>query len=97
MRAHTEPHSKTGVTGVTCVTPIVKSPVSLAYTPVTQLSDIAYIQCNAAPACNAKVSAQVLPADVSPLILPSDLRWLRPSSAGRGTFGYTAPETLGND
>lgn len=97
MRAHTQPPSKTGVTGVTRVTPIVKRPVSLASTPVTQLIDIAYIRCNAAPACNAKVSAQVLQADVFRLILPSDLRWLRPSSAGRGTFGYTAPETLGND
>ena len=56
MRAHTEPPSKIGVTGVTRVTPITKSPVSLAFTPVTQLSGIAYIGCNAARACNAKVS-----------------------------------------
>lgn len=56
--------SKTGVTGVTRVTSIVKRPVSLTSTPVTQFSDIAYIRCNAAPACNAKISVQVLRADV---------------------------------
>jgi len=64
MREHTQPPSKTGVTGVTRVTPTAKRPVSLASTPVTQLSDIAYIRCNAAPACNAKVSAKVLRGDV---------------------------------
>ncbi len=64
MRAHTQPPSKTGVNGVTRVTPMVKRPVSLASTPVTQLSDIVYIRCNATPACNAQVSAQVLRADV---------------------------------
>lgn len=97
MRAHTQPPSKTGVTGVTRVTPLAKYPNSLAFTPVTQLSDIAYIRCNAAPTCNAKVSARVLRAAVFHPSLPSYLRWLRPSSAGRGTFGYTAQETLGND
>ncbi len=56
MRAHIQPPSKTGVTGVTSVTPVTKRPVSLAFTPVTQLSNIAYIRCNAAYACNAKVS-----------------------------------------
>lgn len=60
MRAHIQPPSKTGVTGVTSVTPFTRRPVSLAFTPVTQLSDIAYIRCNAARACNAKVSIQVL-------------------------------------
>jgi hypothetical protein len=64
MRAHTHPPSKTGVTGVTRVTPIAKRPVSLVSTPVTQLSDIAYTRCNADHACNAKVSAQVLRAGV---------------------------------
>ena len=97
MRAHIQPPSKTGVTGVTSVTPFTKRPVSLAFTPVTQLSDIAYIRCNAAPACNAKVSVQVLRAGVFRPSLPSDLRWLRLSSAGRGTLGYTGPETRGND
>lgn len=93
MRAHTLPPSKTGVTGVTRVTPIVKRPVSVASTPVTQLSDIAYIRCNAAPACNTKVSAQVLRADVFRPSLTSEPRWLRPSIAGRGTFSYTTYET----
>lgn len=97
MRAHTQPPSKTGVTGVTRVTPIVKRPVSLAFRPVTQLSNIAYIRCNAATACNAKVSAQVLRADTFHPSLPSDIRWLRLSSAGRGTPVYTASETFGND
>lgn len=64
MREHTQRPSKTGVTGVTRVTSIAKGPVSLASTPVTQLNDIAYTRCNAAHACNAKVSAQVLRAGV---------------------------------
>lgn len=42
MRAHIQPPSKPGVTGVTSVTPFTKRPVSLAFMPVTQLSDIAY-------------------------------------------------------
>jgi len=97
MRAHTQTPSKIGVTGVTRVTPLTKGPVSLAFTPVTQLRDTAYIRCNAAQACNAKVSAQALRADAFRPSLPSNLRWLRLSSAGRGTLGYTEPETLGND
>lgn len=97
MRAHTQPPSKIGVTGVTRVTPITKSPFSLAFTPVTHLRDIAYMRCNAAQACNAKVSPQALRADAFRPSLPSDLRWLRLSSAGRGTLGDTGPETRGND
>lgn len=97
MRAHTQPPSKIGVTGVTRVTPVTKSPVSLAFTPVTQLRDVPYIRCNAAQACNAKVSAQALQADAFRPSQPSDLRWLRLSSAGRGTLGYMGSETLGND
>lgn len=56
IRAHIQPPSKTGATGVTRVTPFTKRRVSLAFMPVTQLDDIAYPRCNAAPACNAKVS-----------------------------------------
>jgi hypothetical protein len=56
MRAHIQPPSKTGVTGVTGVTPFTKRLVSLAFTAVTQQRCIAYIGCNAAHACNAKVS-----------------------------------------
>lgn len=97
MRAHTHPPSKTGVTGVTRVTPIAKSPVSLAFTPVTQMRDIAYIRCNAAQACNATVSPQALRADAFRSGLPSDLRWLRLSNAGRGTLGYSGSKTFGND
>ena len=96
MRAHTLPPSKRGVTGVTRVTPLAKRPVSLAFTAVTQLSDPAYLRCNAAPACNAKVNARALWADGLQPCLPTDFRWLRLSSAGRGTLRYTAPETLGN-
>lgn len=54
MRAYTHPPAKTGVTGVTRVTPIAKRPVSLAFTYVTQLSSLAFIRCNTARACNAK-------------------------------------------
>lgn len=57
-RTHPAP-SKTGVTGDTSVTPFTKRPFSLTLTPVTQLSGIAYIGCNAARACNANVSIQV--------------------------------------
>ena len=64
MRALTLPPSKSGVTRVTRVTPLAKCPDSLAFTPVTQLSDIAYIRCNATPTCNAQVSAQLLRAGV---------------------------------
>lgn len=74
---HTQPPSKIGVTGVTSVTPVTKRPVSLAFKLVTQLSGIAYIGCNAARACNATVSIQVLWAGALPSSLPSELRWLR--------------------
>ena len=74
--------SKTGVTGVTSVTPFTKRPISLAFTPVTQLSGIQYIGCNAARACNAKVSIQVLRADALRSSLPSEFRWLRLSVIG---------------
>lgn len=97
MRAHTQPSSKIGVTSVTRVTPITKSPVPLAFTPVTQLRDTSQIRCNAAQACNAKVSAQALRADAFRPSLLSDLRWLRLLSAGRGTLRYTGSETLSND
>lgn len=96
MRAHILPLSKSGVTGVTRVTPLTKRPVSLAFTTVTQLISLANLRCNAAPACNAKVKARALRADGLKPSLPSDYRWLRISSAGRGTLRYTAPETLGN-
>ena len=82
MRAHIQPPSKTGVTGVTSVTPFTKRPVSLALMPVTQLSDIAYPRCNAAPACNAKVSIRVLWAGVLRSSIPSEFRWLRLSMRG---------------
>lgn len=97
MREHTPPPSKTGVTGVTCVTSIAKRPVSLLSAPVTQLSGIAYIRCNAAPACNAKVSAALLRASVLHLRLQSGFRWLHALNAGRGTVRYTAPMTLRDD
>lgn len=84
MRAHTQPPSKTGVTGVTRVTPIVKRPVSLASTPVTQLSEIAYIRCNAAPTCNAKVSAQVLRAGVFARACQATLAGSAPQTQGVG-------------
>lgn len=77
MRAHSQPPSKTGVTGVTSVTPFTKRPVSLAFKPVTQLSGIAYIGCNAARACNATASIQVLWAGALRSSLPSEFRWLR--------------------
>ena len=82
MRAHIQPPSKTGVTGVTSVTPFTKRPVSLAFMPVTQLSDIAYPRCNAAPACNAKVSIRVLWAGALRSSLPSEFRGLRLSMRG---------------
>ena len=82
MRAHIQPPSKTGVTGVTSVTPSTKRPFSLAFTPVTQVIDIAYIRCNAARACNAKVSNQVLWAGTLRSSLPSEIRWLRLSMTG---------------
>jgi hypothetical protein len=96
MRAHTQPPSKTGVTGVTRVTPIVKRPVSLASTPVTQLSDIAYIRCNAAPACNAKVSAQVLWADVFARACQATLAGSALQAQGVG-LSVTRRMTPGND
>lgn len=46
MRARIQPPSKTGVTGVTSVTLLTKRPVSLAFMPVTQSGDIAYLRCN---------------------------------------------------
>lgn len=82
MRAHIQPPSKTGVTGVTSVTPFTKRLVSLAFMPVTQLSDIAYPRCNAAPACNAKVSIRVLWAGALRSSLPSEFRGLRLSMRG---------------
>lgn len=82
MRAHIQPPKKTGVTGVTSVTPFTKCPFSLAFMPVTQLSDIAYPRCNAAPACNAKVSIRVLWAGALRSSLPSEFRGLRLSMRG---------------
>ena len=64
MRAYTQPPAKTGVTGVTRVTPIAKRPVSLGFSYVTQLSSLAFIRCNTARACNAKISAWLLRAGV---------------------------------
>ncbi len=80
-RTHPAP-SKSGVTGVTSVTPFTKRPVSLAFTPVTQLSGIAYIGCNAARACNANVSSQVSWAGALRSSLPSEFRLLRLSMTG---------------
>lgn len=74
--------SKTGVTGVTSVTPFTKRPFSLAFSAVTQLSSIAYIRCNAARACNANVSIQVAWAGPLSSSLPSEIRWLRLSMTG---------------
>ena len=82
MRARIQPPSKTGVTGVTSVTLFTKRPVSLAFMPVTQLSDIAYLRCNAATACNAKVSIRVLWAGALRSSLPSEFRGLRLSMRG---------------
>ncbi|CAI8820840.1 hypothetical protein EMIT0357P_11237 [Pseudomonas marginalis] len=93
MRAHIQPPSKTGVTGVTSVTPFTKRPVSLAFTPVTQLSDIAYTRCNAAHACNAKVSIQELWAGLSRSCLPSEFRWLRLSMRGITLLGLAFSQT----
>ena len=80
-RTHPAP-SKTGVTGVTSVTPFTKRPVSLAFTAVTQLSSIAYIRCNAARACNANVSIKVSWAGALRSSLQSEIRWLRLSMTG---------------
>lgn len=95
MRAHTQPLSKTGVTGVTCVTPFAKRPVLLAFTPVTHLSGFAHIRCNSTLACNAKVSALLL-ADALPPCVQSDFRWLRLPNSGRGIERYTLGD-LGDD
>lgn len=97
MRAHTQPPSKTGVTGVTRVTPIVKRPVSLPFTRVTQLSSLAFIRCNTARACNAKISAWLLRASALHLCLKSGLRWLPALNPGRGTLRYTVQMTLRDD
>lgn len=97
MRAHTQPPSKTGVTGVTRVTPIAKRPVSLAFRCVTQFNSLAYIRCNAAHACNAKASARMLRASVLHLCLQRGFRWLPALNPGRGTLRYTVPMTLRHD
>lgn len=97
MRAHPHPPSKTGVTGVTRVTPIAKRPVSLAFRCVTQFSSLAYIRCNAAHVCNAKASARLLRASVLHLCLLSGFRWLAAVNPGRGTLRYTVPMTFRDD
>lgn len=97
MSAYTQPPSKSGVTGVTRVTPLAKRPVSLVLTAVTPLSGSANIQCNAAPACNAKVSTMILRAAALHLAPSGDFRWLSPPNSGRGTSRCRSPEIPGND
>lgn len=97
MRAHTHPPSKSGVTRVTRVTPLAKSPDSLAFTPVTHLSCLTYMRCNAAPACNAKVITRLLWASGLNLRLQNGFRWLPALNPGRGTLRYTVPMTLRHD
>jgi hypothetical protein len=91
------PPSKSGVTRVTRVTLFAKRPDSLAFTPVTQFSSLTYIRCNAAPACNAKVSTRLLRASGLSLSLQTGFRWLLALNTGRGTPRYTVPETAAND
>lgn len=55
------------------------------------------MRCNAAPACNAKVSTRLLWASGLNLCLKNGFRWLLALNAGRGTPRYTVPETVGND
>lgn len=97
MRAHTQPPYKTGVTGVTRVTPIAKFPNSLAFMPVTQFSSLTYMRCNTALECNAKVFTRLLWASGLNLRLQNGFRWLLAFNAGRGTPRYTVPETVGNE
>lgn len=97
MRALTLLPSKSGVTRVTRVTPLAKRPDSLAFRCVTQFSSLAFIQCNAAHACNAKASARPLWASVLHLCLQSGFRCLPALNAGRGTLHYTVPMTLRDD
>lgn len=97
MRALTLPPSKIGVTRVTRVTPLAKSPDSLAFRPVTHLSCLTYMRCNAAPACNAKVITRLLWASGLNLRLHNGFRWLPALNTGRGTLRYTVPMTLRHD
>lgn len=97
MRAYTHPPAKTGVTGVTRVTPIAKRPVSLAFTYVTQLRSLAFIRCNTARACNAKIRAWLLRAGVLAPLPTKRLSLVAPLNPGRGTLRYTVPITLRDD
>lgn len=55
------------------------------------------MRCNAAPACNAKVSTRLLWASVLNLSRQNGFRWLLALNAGRGTPRYTVPETASNE
>ena len=96
MRLLIHPPSKSHVTCVTRVTTLAKHPVSLAFPPVTRLSDFTYTPCNASLACNAKLSPRLLRAGVRRPWLKRDSRWLRQENAGRGIERYTLGN-LGDD
>lgn len=88
--------SKIHVTSVTRVTPHAKRPDSLAFTAVTRLRDLPYTRCNAALACNARLSPRLLRANVRYEWLLRDSRWLRLQNGGRGIERYTLRD-LGDD
>jgi len=90
------PPSKIHVTGVTRVTTPAKHPVSLAFPPVTRLSDFTYTPCNASLACNAQLNPRLLRASVRRARLKRDSRWLRQQNAGRGIVRYMLGD-LGDD
>lgn len=96
MSAPFHPSSKIHVTGVTRVTTSAKRPNSLAFPPVTRLSDFTYTPCNASLACNAKLSPRLLRAGVRRAWLKRDSRWLCQQNPGRGIERYALGD-LGDD
>lgn len=65
MRAHIQPPSKIGVTGVTRVTPLAKRLNSLALPPVTHICDFRNTACNADGMCNRRQTIVALLASTS--------------------------------
>ena len=88
--------SKTHVTGVTRLTTFAKHLNSLAFTPVTQLSNYLYTLCDTALMCNAQLKLRSLLADTRGMWSQSDPRGLRLQNAGRGIECY-ANRAIGDD